>query len=302
MWFTQVIHLFSHSFCTWFLYCDIWFFYMVMRFLYTWWFTHDSFSFMWLTKKILIWKNLYLFSSTCTGEQGGPRWRRCVWQAVCVSFLAYLVWLLFLLLFISNISTMLTYERQTLFNNKQSFEELSARDWRGSHLCPPHVLASILAYLWQKLCVLYRRKEDAEEDKESAWGWGGGVGGLRAVGGVGVYILQSEVLLGRRFGESVLAGRVPLNFSRSRSFQQLLHVCKVGVNLQNLKPSCRASQLENKTMLIRMALLNVRSLVNKTFTLNDFISLRGSDFLCMTWPNAGGRKPVSPLSELVPFD
>lgn len=82
MWITQVIHLFSHSFCTWFLYCDIWFFYMVMRFLYTWWFTHDSFSFMWLTKKILIWKNLYLFSSACTGEQGGPRWRRC---AVCVA-------------------------------------------------------------------------------------------------------------------------------------------------------------------------------------------------------------------------
>lgn len=71
-----------------------------------------------------------------------------------------------------------------------------------------------------------------------------------------------------------------------------------GVNLLNLRPLRRASKTAEKPPHIRMALVNARSLANKTFILNDFFCSHRLDFLCITetWLN----DEPSPFSELVP--
>ncbi len=68
---------------------------------------------------------------------------------------------------------------------------------------------------------------------------------------------------------------------------------------QFLCPLNRGSQTESNPPPLRMALLNVLSLVNKTFILHDFFISRSLDFLFMTetWTKEGD---LSPFSELVP--
>ncbi|GLD72395.1 uncharacterized protein AKAME5_002372100 [Lates japonicus] len=57
-----------------------------------------------------------------------------------------------------------------------------------------------------------------------------------------------------------------------------------GVNLRNLRPLSRATKTANAPAPspVRMALVNSRSLANKTFILKDFFMSRGLDFLCGT--------------------
>lgn len=76
-----------------------------------------------------------------------------------------------------------------------------------------------------------------------------------------------------------------------------------GVNTANLHLLSKAPA-SCSTLTLRspkMALINVHSLVNKTFILNDFISSHSLDFLFITetWVKVGD---LSPYSELVPTD
>lgn len=88
------------------------------------------------------------------------------------------------------------------------------------------------------------------------------------------------------------------------SLWRSLHLNCTGVNLQNLRPVSIGSQLCQDALSefkskIRLALLNVRSLKNKTFILNDFIRARNLDFLFIseTWLNVGD---MDVFGELVP--
>ncbi len=73
-----------------------------------------------------------------------------------------------------------------------------------------------------------------------------------------------------------------------------------GANPNNLRPLCRETQLEKVTSQLKIALINARSLVNKTFILNDFFTSQALDFLCVTetWSKPG---ELFPFSELVPY-
>lgn len=55
-----------------------------------------------------------------------------------------------------------------------------------------------------------------------------------------------------------------------------------GVDLQNLRPLCRAAQSVGDSILIKMALVNTRLLCNKTFILRNFFTSKLLDFLIMT--------------------
>ncbi len=58
----------------------------------------------------------------------------------------------------------------------------------------------------------------------------------------------------------------------------------------NLRPLCRASQSAHDSILVSMAQINLRSLVNKTFILNDLFTSRDLDFLFVTkGPYTPGR-------------
>ncbi len=83
-----------------------------------------------------------------------------------------------------------------------------------------------------------------------------------------------------------------------------------GVNLENLRPLINAPSLNLQTdmfsslqkcsnNILTMALLNARSIVNKTFLINDFILFRWLDFLFVTetWLNVD---EIDPLFEMAP--
>ncbi len=81
----------------------------------------------------------------------------------------------------------------------------------------------------------------------------------------------------------------------------LSHFHRRGVYSTNLRLLCDVSQLAYESILVKMALVNARSVVNKTFILNDFFTLQRLNFLFLTetWNNIGD---LSPFTELVPPD
>ncbi|XP_055512319.1 uncharacterized protein LOC129709775 [Leucoraja erinacea] len=77
-----------------------------------------------------------------------------------------------------------------------------------------------------------------------------------------------------------------------------------GLNLLNLRPLCRApltSDAVDQPVPVKIALVNARSLVNKTFILKDFFESRGLDLLCVTetWLGVGES---SAFAEMLPLD
>ncbi len=72
----------------------------------------------------------------------------------------------------------------------------------------------------------------------------------------------------------------------------LSHFHRRGVYSTNLRLLCDVSQQAYESILVKMALVNSRSVVNKTFILNFL-------FLTETWNNIGD---LSPFTELVPPD
>ena len=72
--------------------------------------------------------------------------------------------------------------------------------------------------------------------------------------------------------------------------------CRWGCTLENLRPVNRASQRTDRC-LVRIALINVRSVVNKTFILNDFFTSYSLDFLLLTetWLKPGKNSAFSVL-------
>ncbi len=104
----------------------------------------------------------------------------------------------------------------------------------------------------------------------------------------------------------------------SRSTSPRLRVCKRGVNPRHLrsldyspssdqqqhKPTTyhhQSTHQETDSTKVRMALLNVSSISNKTFAINEHILSNKLDLLFMTetWLNAG---ELGPLSEVCPTD
>lgn len=71
------------------------------------------------------------------------------------------------------------------------------------------------------------------------------------------------------------------------------------VCVRNLRLLCWTTQAADCLVRVRMALVNARSAVNKTFILNDFFTSRSLEFLFVTetWFTA---RDVSPFSELLP--
>lgn len=78
-------------------------------------------------------------------------------------------------------------------------------------------------------------------------------------------------------------------------------LCRGGANLQSLRPLDREPLMAEELTPTRIALVNARSLTNKSFIFNDFFTSRALDFLCVTetWLNA---RELSVFSEVLPID
>lgn len=97
---------------------------------------------------------------------------------------------------------------------------------------------------------------------------------------------------------------LPLHLSPvSRADLHRVGICsrRQGVTQGNLHSLKRAFSSPVTIPPPKMALINARSLVNKTFLLNDFYSSHNLDFMFITesWTKVGD---LTPFSELVPAD
>ena len=75
---------------------------------------------------------------------------------------------------------------------------------------------------------------------------------------------------------------IPSIWSCRPPTSSLRHHNKLHVNLTNLRPLLQSSQPITKHRHLKLALLNTRSLNNKSLILNEFITDNNLDFLCLT--------------------
>ncbi|KAE8278126.1 hypothetical protein D5F01_LYC23799 [Larimichthys crocea] len=227
---------------------------------------------------------------------------------VCVPgrllLLQYLVFLVFSTLVITQIKSLLVYDRQFLLDVRHNVRTLGAFEHGGQKTVPP-LLAGIPTHLCRALALPPRRKRLRRCGKRGgllvklkAWLAGSSTISRTELGLIHPFVVP------RRFLDPIGACLVPVTGSFAglqprRSCPPRLS--QRGVNLRLLKtlPRSRRSTEPQPPAPARIGLVNARSLANKTFILRDFFNSHGLDFLCVTetWIGPG---ECSPLIELLP--
>ncbi|KAK7883879.1 hypothetical protein WMY93_027002 [Mugilogobius chulae] len=201
-----------------------------------------------------------------------------------------------------DVTTLLVYDRHTLLNLRDSITKSTTTGFSGQSKTLPPFLASV-----PTTCGVYRPHCPArppEKAGQARWSTGETEGLPEAVfdkrsspraasAGVDGFLVRycSEVSwLQSTISDSDTAG-CP---SRARR----VSVCKRGSVQENLRPLARGSE-QSDCRVIRIALINTRSLLNKTFILKDLFSTRALDFMLLTetWIKPGDD---SAFTELLP--
>lgn len=193
------------------------------------------------------------------------------------------------------------YDRITLLN----IFFFTRSDVGGPGLFPPPLLIHLLAHLCRHPADLPRRKRHRRRGKRrgltarlktgpahenrtphSSFLWGDQLHGY----GVGMCLPES---LSQQPHVIITA---PSSMRRRRIYYR---DHRGGVNLRNLRSLCRSTQPGSDSSLPKFALINARSLVNKTFILNEFFTAQALDYFCVTetWIKSG---EVCSLAELLP--
>ncbi|KAK7889258.1 hypothetical protein WMY93_024818 [Mugilogobius chulae] len=212
----------------------------------------------------------------------------------------------------SNVSATLVYDRQSLLNIRASHETFLKRSCVYQFYPPPPLLASVPAYLRVTPFAEPRRKRSRRRRKR-----GGVLVKIRAYlrsgakhacpthGSLGSAALPRErwlipvQLSGCRAGDALVQDSPPVEWSLASQMRlRSSRASHRGVNQENLRMLARGCS-PNDEDILRMALLNVRSLTGKTFVLNDFFASRHLDFMYLTetWLRPG---ECSAFSELLP--
>ncbi|XP_056586108.1 uncharacterized protein LOC130407337 isoform X1 [Triplophysa dalaica] len=214
---------------------------------------------------------------------------------------------LFICICCRDVSALLFYDRQTLYNIGDFNNTLSGRHvLEYQHTTnPPPFLADIPAFLHRLPCVIPRKKRWRRRGKR-----GGVLVRFKA------YLVSSSVgVVCPRDGVSVSVARLSLDvrgrwlrpvFPTATSEADLSIVPspparawarRSGVDCSSLRLLNRAVPSATEDSTLRLALSNVRS--NKTFLLNDFFTSRELDFMFLTetWLHTGD---LVPFSELLP--
>lgn len=206
-----------------------------------------------------------------------------------------------------HVSSMFIYDRTQLLKIQATVEAAFKNDFKGSGFIPPHLLENVPVYLCRSSPGVHRRRRGRKRGKR-----GGIIVKLKqARGGRD---LGAEIRLCA--GLAVTGGhnrRIDRRFTKDRCgwIQQILpkgpavrrtgwsRVCTRGIDLQNLRSIHCERQLIKVDTSFHMALLNVRSVGNKTFMVNDFIRNNKLDFLFLseTWLKVGD---LTPMTELLP--
>lgn len=197
-----------------------------------------------------------------------------------LSLLRFLLIFLFLLLITQNVSPLLVYDRLTLLTIGKSGYISSIYGTDEQSKIPPPFLESIPAFLQRQPCFLPRKNKNRRRRRgkrggvrvrlrayldsvsmcnpDRSWGWlpaeFAGCGWRRSLACCYRWL--------RPVVDPCDSGRL---LSRCRTVRLSERGCVLG----NLRPLSRASQ-KTGPCLFRMALVNTRSVTNKTFILNDF--------------------------------
>ena len=205
-----------------------------------------------------------------------------------------------------NVSALLVYDSQALLHLRPSLELiLPPNPTSGNHKSsPPPLLSDIPTYLRRSHCILPRRKRFRRRGKR-----GGALVHLKA------YLTASSVNYPRLGCHGPPAARQVRDrwirpvFPELRTLRGPLAAPPArltapgprGVQHAHLRQLRRTTPSASPERKLCMALLNARSIANKTFLLNDFFTSRELDFMFLTetWVHAG---EYTPFSELLPPD
>lgn len=228
------------------------------------------------------------------------RWRLCVWHAVYHSFFFIRLTLLFLANVVQHVSSVLLYDRQTSLKigSSTKVSVQFGKDSRGS--LPPYLEAVPLR--WHPLPpppdMQKRRRRRGTRERRLVK--------LRIRISYLPHDLRSvrqsfpRLLVPSRALDPVDSWLVPvvgsIGSSPVKSFPRWRRMDRSDLRPVDLVVT--AAEV-SKPAPLRLALINARSVVNKTFILKDFCSSHALDFLCLTetWSSPG---ELSAFSELLP--
>lgn len=225
---------------------------------------------------------------------------------VCVAGRLQLVWLIMFVLcvstFFQHILTHLIYDKQSLLLIRDSLELRINQDSSEPNSTTPPLEFTVPGYLRRSLYIAPGKKRRRKRGKRggAAVRWKIYLASLS-----GARCLPSAPRRGTFFDCCCPRDRwiqpvMPV-VSSPPSQVFLPRLRKGGVNSTNLRSLCLTSQLTHEQFSAKMALINSRSVVNKTFILNDFITTHHLDclFITETWLRVDD---LSPFTEMVPPD
>lgn len=220
--------------------------------------------------------------------------------------LSLLLIIVFLLFVIHDVSSLFVYNRLMLLKIRDTVNNLPQCAKNGHSNTPPPLIASVPACLWRPVCTLSHNKRRRRRGKR-----GGLLVKLKA------YLASSRVDYSGCSLSGIPRGFKEFDLRRSLEYcyrwlrpvfpdagcslpcHRLVRIQTRGCVQGNLRPLSRAAQQTVRHRSVRTALLNTRSLANKTFILNDLISTHDLDYLMLTetWLKPGDN---SAFSELLP--
>lgn len=209
--------------------------------------------------------------------------------------------ILYLSFVITGCNMLLVYDRQTLLNIRMAIDSA-----KSDIAAPVRIPLPALSYLPPHLCwhpanFPWRRRRRRKRGK-----WGGAAVWLKSLTQsppmcIGLMLAYERTLFCPVSASNrwLLPVVPPFSLVPSRDLSPRIRRC--GVNTFNLRPLNRSTQPEKGASLLKVALINAQSVVNKTFLLNDFFTSHALDilFITETWIKPG---ELSPFTELVPQD
>ena len=200
---------------------------------------------------------------------------------------------------------LLLYDRLKLLGIRDFVDNLPIQNFGDRARPPPPVVASVPSHLWRLPCWLPRNSRRRRRGKR-----GGVICRLKAqLASYSTYNARQMLLgLSNDYAGYDIRGSMDYSYrwllpavpdaGYPRPCRRPVRIRRWGRALENLRPVNRASQ-QTDQRLVRMALINTRSVANKTFIPNDFFTLHSLDFLLLTetWLKPGDD---SAFSELLP--
>lgn len=220
--------------------------------------------------------------------------------AHCLTLPAVLVFMLILTIVPSNINSLLCYDRQGLLKIKLSVDTLVKFDLNGQGKPPPPLLLDVPAHLLRTEVSLPRRRRHRRQGTR-----GGSLFKIKVYLALiedwlhypSLYDATCHCLTSWRVLDPMGTWLVPVVGPDEETHPLHPRLRRGGVDYRHLQQLARATQTVDVLAPIRCALVNARSIANKTFILKDYFTSQDLDlmFVTETWLSVGECAALSEL-------